>query len=104
MRRNTQENRYAELSDSHRAQPSRQALVLLVSIALLAPSLAHLAQATVITVTGFDSTVADDGVCTLREAINSANLRVSSGSKAGECPAGSTGAEKVIDFAQHKWK
>ena len=41
--------------------------------------------AALITVNGFDSTVADDGVCTLREAINAAN----SDGAAGGCVGGS---------------
>ena len=46
-------------------------------------------QATMITVTGADETIADDGFCSISEAINSANNDTSSGSTPGECPAGS---------------
>ncbi len=54
-------------------------LVLLQPVALWAAT---------ITVTGFDSTVADDGVCTLREAVTAANTDTASGATPGECAAG----------------
>jgi len=41
-----------------------------------------------ISVTGTDDMLADDGVCTLREAIIAANTNSPSGSMEGECPAG----------------
>jgi CSLREA domain-containing protein/uncharacterized repeat protein (TIGR01451 family) len=46
------------------------------------------AQTTII-VTTADDVVADDGVCSLREAITTANTDTASGAAAGECPAGS---------------
>lgn len=46
------------------------------------------AYAEVITVSSTDDVVADDGVCTLREAITSANTDQASGTEVGECQAG----------------
>jgi len=40
--------------------------------------------------------VADDGLCSLREAITSANTNAASGASAGECPAGSSSTPDVI--------
>lgn len=45
-------------------------------------------QSVTITVTGSDGTVADDGVCSISEAIISANNDTTSGAMPGECPAG----------------
>ncbi|HEX5147567.1 MAG TPA: CSLREA domain-containing protein, partial [Candidatus Limnocylindrales bacterium] len=39
-------------------------------------------------------TAADDGLCTLREAITAANTDTASGATAGECPAG-LGADAI---------
>lgn len=44
---------------------------------------------TIVTVTSGADVVADDGVCTLREAINATNNNAPSGTQPGECPAGS---------------
>jgi len=44
-------------------------------------------------------TVADDGVCTLREAVTAANTNMASGSTGNECTAGSSGALDTITFA-----
>jgi CSLREA domain-containing protein len=44
---------------------------------------------TTITVSTTADAVADDGECSLREAIAAANTDSPSGSSAGECPAGS---------------
>jgi len=52
------------------------------------------AYAASITVTSTADTVANDGVCTLREAITSANSDAVSGAAAGECTAGS-GADSI---------
>src|SRR5689334_25318327 len=46
------------------------------------------ASAATITVNGIADTVADDGVCTLREAIVAANTNAASGAMPGECAAG----------------
>src|SRR5215813_13604272 len=40
-----------------------------------------------------------DGVCTLREAITSANNNTASGAAAGECPAGSGSVSDTISFS-----
>src|SRR5260221_14459982 len=45
-----------------------------------------------ITVTSTADTTADDGVCTLREAIIAANTNTASGVMLGECAAGAAGA------------
>ncbi len=62
------------------------------SILLTAPSLAHAAA---ITVTTADDVAADDGACSLREAMIAANSDTSSGASAGECVAGS-GADTIV--------
>jgi CSLREA domain-containing protein len=46
-------------------------------------------------VSGFDDVIADDGVCTLREAIKAANTNTASGSMIGECLAGASGYDLV---------
>lgn len=56
-------------------------------IALLA-AFATASPAATITVNGTADTAADDGVCTLREAIVAASTNVASGASAGECAAG----------------
>ena len=50
--------------------------------------------ATLIVVNSSSDVIADDGVCTLREAVNSANFDFSPFSTAGECDAGS-GADQI---------
>ncbi len=47
------------------------------------------AEAATITVNTTSDVIADDGVCSLREAITAANTDTSSGGTAGECAAGS---------------
>jgi len=56
-------------------------------------------QAATITVNSSADTVADDGVCTLREAITAANTNLSSGVMAGECAAGEAMQRDDIVFA-----
>ena len=51
-------------------------------------------EAATITVDTASDTVADDGQCSLREAITSANTDTASGATTGECPAGS-GADTI---------
>ena len=51
--------------------------------------------AVTIQVTSRDDVIADDGACTLREAIIAANEDFYSGIKKGECPAGD-GADKIV--------
>ena len=54
--------------------------------------------AATITVNSNADTVADDGACTLREAIVSANTNAASGATPGECAAGAAGLD-TIQFA-----
>src|SRR3990170_7639224 len=56
---------------------------------LLLLILSQAAQATTITVSSAADVIADDGVCTLREAITAANTDTASGATPGECAAGS---------------
>jgi len=48
-----------------------------------------------ITVSTFSDVVANDGVCSLREAVTAANANAPSGAAAGECPAGTTGTDTI---------
>ena len=57
------------------------------------------AGAATITVNTESDTTADDGACTLREAITSANTDTTSGPTPGECAAGS-GAD-IVAFTNH---
>jgi CSLREA domain-containing protein len=66
----------------------------LTALTLLA--LPAAAAAAPITVDSTGDTAANDGACTLREAITSANTNTASGAMAGECPAG--GSADVIGF------
>lgn len=81
------------------APARRLAALALVSGALAALSLTSpvpvLGSSIVVNV--LDDTAADDGVCTLREAITAANTDTASGVMAGECTAGA-GAD-VITFS-----
>ncbi|MEM7587578.1 MAG: right-handed parallel beta-helix repeat-containing protein [Acidobacteriota bacterium] len=61
---------------------------LVLSVVLLLIASAG-AQAATLAVNSTDIVIADDGLCTLPEAILSANTDSPSGSLAGECPAGS---------------
>src|SRR5260221_1577176 len=47
-------------------------------------------------VTSAADTTANDGVCTLREAIIAANTNTASGGMAGECAAGAAGADTIV--------
>ena len=78
-------------------------LVLLVLAALAAGLtmsvvLARPAQAATLTVNSLADTTANDGQCTLREAITSANTDTASGAAAGECAAGSSTGSDVVDI------
>lgn len=53
------------------------------------------AEATVIPVTTEDDIVADDGACSLREAVSAVNDAAPSGTLPGECPAGD-GADTIL--------
>ena len=58
-------------------------------------TLTVLAQGNTITVNTAADTVADDGTCSLREAITSANTHTASGATSGECNAGLTGTDLI---------
>ncbi|WP_233452068.1 choice-of-anchor Q domain-containing protein [Rubrobacter xylanophilus] len=70
-------------------------LLLWAALLSLAASPAWAAE---ITVDDTADTVADDGECTLREAIASANTDAASGSAAGECAAGQGNDEILFDL------
>jgi CSLREA domain-containing protein len=72
---------------------ARRACGLAVLTLLALPGVAAAAP---ITVDSTADTAANDGTCTLREAITSANTNTASGAMAGECPAG--GSADVIGF------
>jgi CSLREA domain-containing protein len=67
-------------------------VVLALAASLLAS--AGAAGAAVIPVTTTADVLADDGVCSLREAVSAANADTVSGGSPGECPAGS-GADQI---------
>jgi CSLREA domain-containing protein len=71
----------------HRPIILRALLALVLGALVLAP--ASTARATTIPVSTNADTVADDGACSLREAITAANTDTASGASAHECPAGS---------------
>ncbi|MEO8586413.1 MAG: CSLREA domain-containing protein, partial [Acidobacteriota bacterium] len=54
------------------------------------------ARAATITVNSAADTTANDGVCTLREAITAANTDTASGAAAGECAAGALGLDTIV--------
>ncbi len=62
-------------------------------------SIDEVAQISEITVNSIADIVADDGQCTLREAITAANSDTASGVSSGECPAGS-GDDTIVLSAQ----
>lgn len=53
-------------------------------------------EAATITVNNAGEAVANDGQCTLREAITAANTNTASGAAAGECAAGMAGADNIV--------
>ena len=69
-------------------------LVLLLAMAALSEMTAPVAHAATITVNSTTNTVANDGFCTLREAITAAKTNTASGPAAGECPPG-IGADNI---------
>ena len=73
--------------------PVRFSLRALATTVLAAGTSAALAAT--ITVNSVLDTAADDGVCTLREAIIAANTNTASGVTAGECTAGAAGADTI---------
>ncbi|MCK4314285.1 MAG: CSLREA domain-containing protein [Anaerolineae bacterium] len=80
--------------------PTKALRLLLIAtlLATLALNLrpAPIARAATITVNNTADTAADDGQCTLREAITAANTDTASGITAGECAAGS--GDDTIDL------
>ncbi len=70
---------------------------LLAAVALLSGR-TPVARAATIVVNSSADTVANDGACTLREAITAANTNTASGAAAGECVAGTVGLD-VITFS-----
>jgi len=67
-------------------------------LVLLAIGLSGTASAAVINVSSVSDVLADDGACTLREAIIAANTNTASGAAVGECPAGEAGTVDVINI------
>ncbi|MSQ99457.1 MAG: CSLREA domain-containing protein [Xanthomonadales bacterium] len=65
---------------------------------LLLGTMAFTLQAASITVNSVVDTAANDGVCTLREAITAANTNDTSGASAGECAAGNAFGMDTIAF------
>lgn len=70
----------------------------LFGIVVLAAAGALPAQAATINVTSFTDVVADDGACSLREAVIAANGNTASGATAGECAAGESVVADVISL------
>jgi CSLREA domain-containing protein len=75
--------------------PCRAARVARALAVLTLGMFAACATAATITVNSNADTVANDGVCTLREAIVAANTDTASGAMAGECAAGS-GTDTIV--------
>jgi len=70
-------------------------LLLSISIVVLLMLTASPAMATKIKVNSTEDVIADDGYCTLREAVIAANTDTESGLMYGECPAG-LGADEIV--------
>lgn len=70
--------------------PGRTAIGVLVGVLLSA-----FASAATITVNSVSDTAANDGACTLREAITASNTNTASGGAAGECAAGAAGLDTI---------
>ena len=80
------------LQDSSRPRTARAAGIVALSIVLLAAAPASGAD---IDVDSTADVVADDGTCSLREAISAANEDTASGGQPGECAEGA-GADMVV--------
>ena len=79
----------SRLRDLRRQLPARPASqIVRASLAIGLLVLTPGAFARTITVNSTADTAADDGVCTLREAIAAANTNTASGAMTGECAAG----------------
>lgn len=83
--------REVEMKMLHPFKPARALAAACAAILLFAAS----ARAATITVTSTADTAANDGVCTLREAIIAANTNTASGAAAGECVAGAAGLDTI---------
>ena len=82
-----------KLSRRNKGKISRQALVLLLCLSVLSMGFGSLPQTNALTGTTIKVTIttdilANDGKCSLREAVIAANTNKPSGTKFGECPAG----------------
>lgn len=77
-----------------RRRPHRAALCGSLVFAFLSWA-ASLSAGVVVTVTSTADTAANDGVCTLREAITSVVTNTASGGAAGECVAGAVGLDAI---------
>src|SRR6186713_2021780 len=86
-------------------RPARRGAALLFAAALAAGAIAAPAAAAIqqpgntLVVNSNGDTQADDGTCTLREAITAANVNMTISTAAGECIAGSPGAADTITFS-----
>ncbi|MGV6853255.1 MAG: Ig-like domain-containing protein [bacterium] len=74
---------------------------LFILFVFIVYTVSNVVQATTITVNSVDiNLIADDGICTLYEAVDAANNNTASGQMAGECPAGENSPTiDVIDFS-----
>ena len=72
-------------------------ILLAVSVALVFATFSRVNAAATITVNSTADNQANDGSCTLREAIIASNTDTASGAAVGECAAGS-GAGDLIEF------
>jgi len=89
----------AKTSNLVSTSKSRIALMIAAPLLLLCiAGMPHATQAATITVTTKKDTVADDGFCSLREAVGAANSQLPSGASPGECAAGD--ALPTIDVIQ----
>src|SRR5215213_8094541 len=80
--------------------PVRRVWLTILACVLLALTLPTAASAATITVTSLGDSAANDGLCTLREAIVAANTNLPSGALPGECPTGQPApSADTIDFS-----
>jgi CSLREA domain-containing protein len=80
-------------SDTRKSHESSAAWWAIACVALLL--LPATARAATITVNSTADVAANDGACTLREAILAANTNTASGAAAGECAAGAVGLDTI---------
>jgi hypothetical protein len=77
--------------------PQRHAIAVLCALVVGALAAPTAAGARTITVDSGRDVLADDGTCTLREAVIAANEDTASGATPGECPSGSGADEIDVD-------